>query len=287
MTRDKSHSAFFWFSSGSLLAAAILLTGCSLDNDALDDAAGRGNSFPPGENALDNFTESSTGDSSTSARLEPNQIRVTLEVPEAVGPGGGETRRNLRIVEPESLKVYETDQTLRPLEFPSVRIQPEEDNRTIITFNDGLPLGPDVIVEANYGGERIRSLVADADRDVKINPFSEYLAAETLNSYSATEFDQILDCVNDSEGGLCLNKYVWGTLADQVHDFEIDIPDTVNVQQAVEFLGERADFASYVASMADYALLGRESSGKISASSADYNTVLWIDRKSTRLNSSH
>jgi len=276
MTRDKSHPAFYWFSSGSLLAAAILLTGCSLDNDALDDAAGRGNSFPPGENALDNFTESSTGDSSTSARLEPNQIRVTLEVPEAVGAGGRETRRNLRIVEPESLTVYETDQSLSPIESPSVRIQSEGDNRTIITFNDGLPLGPDVIVEASYGGEKIRSLAADADRDVKINPFSEYLVKQTLNSYSATEFDQILDCVNDSEGGLCLNKYVWGTLADQVHDFEIDIPDTVNVQQAVEFLGERADFASYVASMADYALLGRESSGKISASSADYNTVLWI-----------
>ena len=276
MTRDKSHPAFYWFSSGSLLAAAILLTGCSLDNDALDDAAGRGNSFPPGENALDNFTESSTGDSSTSARLEPNQIRVTLEVPEAVGAGGRETRRNLRIVEPESLTVYETDQTLSPIESPSVRIQSEGDNRTIITFNDGLPLGPDVIVEASYGGEKIRSLAADADRDVKINPFSEYLVEQTLNSYSATEFDQILDCVNDSEGGLCLNKYVWGTLADQVHDFEIDIPDNLNVQQAVEFLGERADFASYVASMADYALLGRESSGKISASSADYNTVLWI-----------
>ena len=256
MTRDKSHPAFFWFSSASLLAAAILLTGCSLDNDALDDAAGRGNSFPPGENALDNFTESSTGDSSTSARLEPNQIRVTLEVPEAVGAGGRETRRNLRIVEPESLTVYETDQSLRPIEFPSVRIQSEGDNRTIITFNDGLPLGPDVIVEASYGGEKIRSLAADADRDVKINPFSEYLVEQTLNSYSATEFDQILDCVNDSEGGLCLNKYVWGTLADQVHDFEIDIPDNLNVQQAVEFLGERADFASYVASMADYALLG-------------------------------
>ncbi|TGN39986.1 hypothetical protein [Marinobacter confluentis] len=276
MTRDKSQPAFFRFSSASLFTLSILLTGCSLDNDALDDAASRGNSFPPGENSLNDFSESSTGDSSQSAQLEANQIRVTLEVPEAVGPDGEKTRRNLRIVEPESLAVYQTDESLRPLDFPSVRIQSEGNKRSIITFNDGLPLGPDVIVEASYGGERLRSLAADSDRDVKINPFSEYLAAETLGAYSPQQFQQILDCVDDAGGSLCLNKYVWGTLADQVHDFEIDIPATLDVQQAVAFLDERADFASYVASMADYALLGQESSGRISASSADYNTVLWI-----------
>ena len=276
MNRDKSHPTPSVVLLSSLLSAAILLTGCSLDNDALDDAASRGNSFPPGENALSDFSESSTGDSSQSSELESNQIRVTLEVPQAVGSGGEQTRRNLRIVEPDDLTVYETDQTLRPLEFPSVSIRPEGNNRSVITFNDGLPLGPDIIIEASYGGARIRSLAADADRDVKINPFSDYLASEALTSYSAAEFQQILDCVNDAAGSLCLNKYVWGTLADQVHDFEIDIPGTLNIQQAVEFLGERADFASYVSSMADYALLGQESSGKISASSADYNTVLWI-----------
>lgn len=276
MNRDKSHPALSAVLFTSLFSAAILLTGCSLDNDALDDAAGRGNSFPPGENALNDFSESSTGDSSQSSELGPNQIRVTLEVPEAVGPGGEETRRNLRVVRPDDLTVYETDQTLRPLDFPSVRIRPEGNNRTVITFNDGLPLGPDVIIEASYGGERVRSLAADADRDVKINPFSDYLASEALASYSAAEFEQVLDCVNDAAGSLCLNKYVWGTLADQVHDFEIDIPGTLNSQQAVDFLGERADFAGYVSSMAGYALLGQASSGKISASSADYNTVLWI-----------
>lgn len=280
MTRDKSkattHSRSL-ISSLSFLILAIVLGGCSLDNDALDDAASRGNSFPPGGNALDDFTESSTGDSSQSAELGDNQVRVTLEVPAAVAPEGEETRRNLRIVAPDtgSLTVYQTDQSLRPLDFPSVRIQSDGNNRSVITFTDGLPLGPDVIIEARYQGERIRSLAADSDRDVKINPFSEYLASETLSSYSPSDFEQILSCVDDSETGLCLNKYVWGTLADQVHDFEIDIPGTLNIRQAVDFLSDRGDFAGYVSSMADYALLGQASSGKISARSADYNTVLW------------
>jgi hypothetical protein len=282
MTRAKSDTTSFHFVFPLLLTATTLIAGCSLDDEALTEAANRPNSFPPGVNSLDDFSESSTGDSSQSSELESNQIRVTLEVPVTVaddfGGDGQETRRNLRIVKPESITVYETDQTLRDLGDggQSVRVQPDGDNQTIITFEDGRPLGPNIIIEASYGGERIRSLAADSDQDVKINPFSEYLASETLQSYSASEFEQIMDCVNDSETDLCLNKYVWGTLADQVHDFEIDIPDTVNIEEAVAFLGERGDFANYVSSMAAYALLGRESSGKISASSADYNTVLWI-----------
>jgi hypothetical protein len=260
-----------------LVSSSLLLSACSLGTDALDDAAGRSNSFPPAQNSLDNFTPGSTGDSSNSANLESNQVRVTLEVPASVaGEDGEETRRNLRIVAPDNLAVYETDQSLRPLDYPPVSIQPAQNNRRIITFENGLPLAPTVIIEASYGGETLRSMAADADRDVKINPFSEYLASEVLASYSLSELDRILDCVNDSEGSLCLNKYVWGTLADQVHDFEIDIPGALNVQQAVSFLGERGDFANYVSSMAEYALLGRSSSGKISASSADYNTALWI-----------
>lgn len=279
MIRNKSHTPSFHILFPLLLSAATLMAGCNLDDDeALRDAASRPNSFPPAVNSLDDFSESSTGDSSQTSQLESNQVRVTLEVPVAVSSEGQETRRNLRIVKPDSLMVYETNQSLRDLGDGgrSVRIQPDGENQTIITFDGGRPLGPNVIIEASYGGEKIRSLAADSDQDVKINPFSEYLASETLGSYSASEFEQIMDCVNDSDSQLCLNKYVWGTLADQVHDFEIDIPDTRNVQQAVEFLGKRGDFANYVASMADYALLGRESSGKISASSADYNSVLWI-----------
>ncbi|MDI9244953.1 hypothetical protein [Marinobacter sp. CHS3-4] len=263
--------------AASLVASGTLLTACFSTNDGLDGATSRPNSFPPAQNALDDFTSSSTGDSSSSAELESNQVRVTLEVPEAVaGDDGEETRRNLRIVNPDTLIVYRTDQTLAQLGSLDVRITTDDDNRRIITFKDGLPLGPDVIIEASYGGETLRSLAADSDRDIKINPFSEYLASETLNSYSASDLDRILDCVEDQGGSLCLNKYVWGTLADQVHDFEIDIPSTLDVQQAVDFLSGRGDFAGYVASMADYALLGQESSGKISASSADYNSVLWI-----------
>ncbi len=276
MNSENIHKTRRLASSVWLITATLLISACSLGSDALDEAAGRSNSFPPAQNSLDNFTSGSTGDSSNSAELEDNQIRVTLEVPEAVAPDAEKTRRNLRIVEPESLIVYETDQTLRVLDYPDVRIQAGEDKRTIITFKNGLPLAPNVIIRATYGGETLRSLAADADRDVKINPFSEYLASEVLGSYSPDELTRILDCVNDSESALCLNKYVWGTLADQVHDFEIDIPGTLDSQQAVTFLGERGDFASYVESMADYALLGQESSGKITASSADYNTVLWI-----------
>ncbi|HAU18186.1 MAG TPA: hypothetical protein DCS72_07575, partial [Marinobacter adhaerens] len=138
---------------------------------------------------------------------------------------------------------------------------------------EGLPLGPDVIIDASYGNTRMRALAADADRDVKVNPFSEYLVRNTLSSYTAGEFQTILDCVADEGGELCLNKYVWSTLADQVHDFEIEIPSNVGLGGALDILEDRGDFARYVSAMADYAVLDETSSGKISASSADYNSV--------------
>ncbi|HBX40853.1 MAG TPA: hypothetical protein DEG64_10900, partial [Marinobacter adhaerens] len=132
---------------------------------------------------------------------------------------------------------------------------------------------PDVIIDASYGNTRMRALAADADRDVKVNPFSEYLVRNTLSSYTAGEFQTILDCVADEGGELCLNKYVWSTLADQVHDFEIEIPSNVGLGGALDILEDRGDFARYVSAMADYAVLDETSSGKISASSADYNSV--------------
>lgn len=259
----------------TVLFTLILTTGCGSGEDAIDGAAGQENSFPPAKNPIDDFTSGSTGDSSNASGLERNEVRVTMEVPELVAPGGEQTRRNLRIVEPDTVRAYRTDQTLRELGSVSTRYREEDNGRTVITFEDGLPVGPDVVIEATYGNTRLRALAADADRDVKVNPFSEYLVTHSLSDYSSGEFAQIMDCVNDANSTLCLNKYVWSTLADQVHDFEIDIPDNVDVQGALTLLEERGDFARYVSAMADYALLDEDSSGKIEASSANYHSVFW------------
>jgi len=268
------HLAARTLTAAFTLSTAILVAGCDGSGDANDDVAGRGNTFPPAKNANDDFTSGSTGDSSNASDLAQNEVRVSMEVPEAVAPSGELTRRNLRIVEPDTVRVYRTDQSLRELSSVDTRSRREDSGRTVITFEDGLPVGPDVVIEATYGNSRLRALAADADRDVKVNPFSEYLLANSLSNYSADEFSQVMDCVN-STSTLCLNKYVWSTLADQVHDFEIRIPGNVDSQGAVTLLGERGDFARYVSAMADYALLGEESSGKIEASSADYHSVFW------------
>ncbi|KPP99755.1 hypothetical protein [Marinobacter sp. HL-58] len=259
----------------SVATALVLTAGCGGGDDAIDDARDSENSFPPAKNANDDFTSGTTGDSSDSSGLERNQVRVTMEVPESVAPDGEATRRNLRIVEPDTISVYRTDQSLRELASVDTRSRREETGRTVITFEDGLPQGPDVIIEATYGNIRMRALAADADRDVKVNPFSEYLVVNALGNYTGDEFSRIMDCVNDADSTLCLNKYVWSTLADQVHDFEIDIPGNLGAQGALTLLEERGDFARYVSSMANLALLGEDSSGRIEASSADYHSVFW------------
>ncbi len=262
------------FTFGILLCSTLLLTaGCGSGEDALEGARTQPNDFAGSKNPVDDFSSGSTGDSTNAGGLETNEVRITMEVPDGVSSTGEPTRRNLRIVQPDRVSVYYTNTALQTLGEPPISTRTDSEGFTIIEFTEGLPLGPDVIIEAVYGNTRMRALAADADRDVKVNPFSEYLVRNTLSNYTPGEFQAILDCVADANGELCLNKYVWSTLADQVHDFEIDIPSGADLQYALASLAARGDFARYVSAMADYAVLDESSSGKISASSADYNSV--------------
>ncbi|SOB78444.1 hypothetical protein SAMN04488490_4318 [Marinobacter sp. LV10R510-11A] len=259
---------------GLLLFSSItLITACGFGDDAIDDVRNQPNSFSGSKNAVDDFSPGSTGDSGNNGGLASKEVRITMEVPGGLAPNGEPTRRNLRIVKPDQIRVYQTNSNLQDLGEPSISTRTDDNGFTVIEFQQGLPLAPDVIIEARYGNVTMRALAADADRDIKINPFSEYLVRNTITQYTSGEFQRIRDCAKETNNALCLNKYVWPTLADQVHDFEIDIPTGASVSSALDVLSDRADFANYVASMADYALLDDQSSGKISASSADYNSV--------------
>jgi hypothetical protein len=254
----------------TLLAATLILTACSGDS-AIDGVKEIPNRFGNAVNALDDFSPGSTGDSSNARGLRPNEVRVTMEVPASLAPQGEPTRRNLRIVVPDRVEVYRTDYTLRK-DLGTVRFSTatDDDGYLIIAFEDGVPIGPDVVIEASYRGTTLKALASDSDRDVKVNPFSHYLVVEGLGNYDAVDFQTVMNCVNSS---LCLNKYVWGTVADQVHDFEIDIASNASIASALKRLDDRADFKAYVAAMADYALLGQDNSDTVRASSADYNSI--------------
>jgi len=255
----------------------FLLTACGGGDSAIDEVKKIPNRFGNTVNPLDDFSPGSTGDTGNTAGLKANEVRITLEVPALYAPNAEPTRRNLRIVIPDQVQVYRNDQTGRNLGSVNYSTSTGDDGHIIVAFPEGLPVGPDVLIEARYsaGGQTIvmKALAADSDRDVKVNPFSHYLVEKGLGAYSAGEFQTVMDCVNDRRGELCLNKYVWSSLADQVHDFEIDIAGNLDLDTAITKLGERADFAGYIDRMAEYALLGPESSGTIRASSADYNSV--------------
>jgi len=261
----------------SALALPFLLTACGGGDSAIDGAREIPNRFGNTVNALDDFNPGSTGDSGNTAGLKANEVRITMEVPAFYAPDAEQTRRNLRIVIPDQVQVYRSNQGGQNLGSVAYSTSTGEDGHIIVAFPDGQPIGPDVVIEARYsgGGQTIamKALAADSDRDVKVNPFSHYLVQNGLGGYSSTEFQAVMDCVNDRGGALCLNKYVWSSLADQVHDFEIDIAGNLTLDAAVSALAGRADFAGYIEQMADYALLGPNASGTIRASSADYNSV--------------
>ncbi len=259
------------------LALPFLLTACGGGDSAIDGAREIPNRFGNTVNALDDFNPGSTGDSGNTAGLKANEVRITMEVPAFYAPDAEQTRRNLRIVIPDQVQVYRSNQGGQNLGTVPYSTSTGEDGHWIVAFPDGQPIGPNVVIEARYsgGGQTIamKALAADSDRDVKVNPFSHYLVQNGLGGYSSTEFQAVMDCVNDRGGALCLNKYVWSSLADQVHDFEIDIAGNLTLDAAVSALAGRADFAGYIEQMADYALLGPNASGTIRASSADYNSV--------------
>ena len=207
----------------SLLSVSLLITACGSGDSAIDGARNAPNRFGSTINALDDFSPGSTGDSSNAKGLKENQVRVTMEVPANYAPNGEATRRNLRIVVPDRIQVYKTNHSLQKLNDIEHTIDTGDDGHFIITFDNGQPIGPDVVIEATWngnGGITMKALAADSDRDVKVNPFSHYVVEEILgDKYQANDFQTVMDCVNDTGGGLCLNKYVWATLADQVHDF--------------------------------------------------------------------
>lgn len=256
-----------------LLTATLAACGGGGD-DAVQEAGSRPNSFPGAKNPGDGFSESSTGDSSNANGLAKNEVRITMEVPSLVAPDAPLSRRNLHLVQPDSISVYRTNQTLNKVASVDTEERLDDNGFTVIAFPNGQPIGPDVLIEARYGSITLRAFATDRDRDIKVNPFSEYVVVYGLGGYSAAEFSDVMDCVNSTDSqGLCINKFVWSTLADQVQDFEIDIPDGTSVSGAVALLGARADFARYVNDMKDLAQIAPTSTGVISANSVDMNSV--------------
>jgi hypothetical protein len=252
----------------SLLAMSFvgLLTACSGSGDANEEAASRPNSFPGLSNPGDGFSEGRTGDLTNTSGLNANEVKVTVEVPASLAPDGELSRRNLRLTQPDSVRVYRSNEDLAEVASVPVNTRTNDDGFTIIEFLNGQPLGPDVLIEVTVQGTEIRAFATDRDQDIKVNPFSEYIVRSGLGEYSASEFAMVMECVNATEE-ICINKFVWSTLADQIQDFEIDIPSGTSFEGAVAFLGNRADFKGYVNGMAALALVPPESSGQIDADS--------------------
>ncbi|MDX1819035.1 MAG: hypothetical protein R3180_15070, partial [Marinobacter sp.] len=229
----------YWKLGLCLSLSTALLTGCGSGEQAISGARSEPNDFAGVKNPVDDFSNSSTGDSTNNSDLASNEVRITMEVPGSVAPDGELTRRQLRIVQPDTVSVYVTNTALQKVNSVKTTTRLDPAGYTIIAFEDGQPLAPNVVIDATYGNARMRALAADSDRDIKVNPFSEYLVRYGLASYTPGELGSILDCVNDASGQLCLNKYVWSTLADQIQDFEIDIPETATVQSALDLLHQR------------------------------------------------
>ncbi|MBZ2168450.1 hypothetical protein [Marinobacter sp. F4216] len=254
-------------SGPALLSAFLFLGGCT--SDAIDAAKKDTNDFGGASSGGEGFTPGTPGGGGTTSGLGPNEIRLTMEVPETAAPDAESSRRNLRLVKPESISVYAT--TDNSVSVPA-EITYNDDLSATIAFPGGLPLGPDTLIEARFGDEVYRSMAADADQNVQVNPFSEFLVRQTIAKYSAFDIQAITDCTEQDD---CTGKAAWASLADQIHDFEIDIPGTASKETALSLLGARGDFTSYIDDMMQYALSLDTSSGELAVLEGNYNSVFF------------
>ena len=266
-----------------LLPVILILSSCG---GAGDNGSLKPNSFPPTSSSSNSsgFNSGSTSSGTTSSGLTSYQIRVTVQLPKAIVPNGTATHRNLNVVQPSNLRVEQVSQELNVIKSYPFTQTTDTDGSTVLTFEqgefpNGTPLRPDIIVQADVdtsiGTVTVSAPAANETRDILINPFSEYLVKNVFSTgFSSTQLNNILNCIDTQS--LCVSEMLWPALSDQVQSFEIDIPDTLNEDQAVSFLGTRVDFTNFTngieATMVDNASTVSE---QIAASSVDFNALVF------------
>lgn len=270
---------------GSLLVSVMMvsLAGCG---SGAGDGSSKANSFPPtsSSGSPTDFNNKSTSSGTTSSGLSSYQLRVTVQLPEAIVPDGTATHRNLNVVTPSNLRVVQVSQDLNIIKSYPFTQTTDTDGSIILTFDakefpSGTPLRPDIIIEADVstsvGTITVSAPAANQTQDVLINPFSEYLVKNVFSGgFTATQLDQINTCIDTQS--LCVSELLWPALTDQVQSFEIDIPNTMNEDQAVSYLGTRVDFTKFIngiqQTMVDNA---STQSATISAASVDFTALVF------------
>src|SRR5690554_1875883 len=143
---------------GLLLFSAITLTtGCSGDS-AIDGAREQPNSFAGEKNPANDFSPGSTGDSGDNSGLAANEVRVTMELPGGLAPDGEPTRRNLRIVKPDTVRVYQTNRNLQVLGAPEYTTREDSNGVLVITVEYGSVRECEVTFVVGVGNHDLRLL---------------------------------------------------------------------------------------------------------------------------------
>ncbi len=220
----------------AIALSAFVLGGCFPDTNVSSE-----NSFPQGDGTGSGFSDSTAGDSSNTPS-QPNQVRVSVQVPAGLTEGEP-GRRNLVTTGEATLRVDRVDANLNRIQSFSPRIE-TDGNDFILTFegSDSVPSDLDLVVTASVAGHNFRAPLAAGSRHVRINPFTHYLIERGLKELSQSDFSRLKGC-NQT---LCLQTLIWSPLADQVQNFEIDIPSNSSPATSLNRLEERADFADFV-----------------------------------------
>lgn len=207
-----------------LATISLALTACGSGDPSVSDENSFDISDPP------EFRNEGSGLQCKSTRnLEDNQLLVSIQTP-SNGPDA-EKGSSLSNTTQGELRLIEIGGPLS-----STLNTETADDSLIVTFEDSVPRGIDLAIEASVDGKTLRAPIASECGHVFVNPMSEVLVEEVVSDLSASRINAINSCNQVA----CTYDLLWQPVADRVHAFEIDVAEGESA------LRKRADFMAFL-----------------------------------------
>ncbi|TVP57495.1 MAG: hypothetical protein EA349_06480 [Halomonadaceae bacterium] len=218
-----------------LLILLLVITGCRPESTASTT-----NSFANIQSNPDGVRDGGTG-MEGSGGLASNELRVRVQVPASSAAEGD--HQGLVNARNYSLQVHRVGTGLTLLETLAPQ-QKRDSDTTLLRFPDrtSVPVDINLVIEARVNGETYWSPLAADNRQVRVNPFSDYLVRRELANLSANDIIELNRC----QQTLCPLELIWPSVVSQVQLFNITLPPGSSQTSAQAALSQRGDFTGFV-----------------------------------------
>jgi len=275
MTKHRLH----YLTISSAIVFLIALSGCGNDGSSAVDEAGKTvnsfarNSVTADEEIVEGGTSSVTSCSST----QTSQVTYCLAVEATdtmiaswqsdlfniLTPGKAYAFRGLSTVQAKSVEVIQVNENLEEITSTIIPPYTVQENSALGTYSisfDDIPPGRlDVVARVTLDNGQVLfapfialNVEINNSPEVIVNVVSDFQIKQLYNKLSTPEdLANLLPCPDNADHFDCINQPIakqnnWGGLTHLVQNYEIDIPASMTIPQAFEFLNGTAEFKKHI-----------------------------------------